>query len=298
MGEEIQRVASPIHESGYRENQSKNWELQKDVSKKTKEAEISTDSDRDGDSEDDEKDRKYPPIHYSKMCGGCYRTQKQLPSGGILKECKACGTAQYCGRECQKKDWKSHRSQCETNSIAKQQLGQVDYPKMYDDIIKFSDIFKCELADAASYCLKLQLPMNRGAWQTHFFEVRLQYLPWKEKCANRFNIRDYTSRKISDVREPGLERMLNAPEFDDFDDSCGIIIRVVLRGEPPDAKQKSICYMREYFVDPDLGKWSPNWERNFIGSIELVQAGAPKLRTTPDKLDPRFKKGRKYSAKD
>jgi hypothetical protein len=55
--------------------------------------------------------------------------------------------------------------------------------------------------------------------------------------------------------------------------------------------------MKEYGVDPDFGRWNPNWEWNFVQSIKLVQAGAPKLRTLPDKLDPRFEK-RKYCGLD
>lgn len=63
-----------------------------------------------------------------------------------------------------------------------------------------------------------------------------------------------------------------------------------MRATPYNAKKKGVCFLKEYDIDPDLGRWNPNWEKNFTGSIKLVQAGAPKLRVPAEKLDPRYKK--------
>jgi len=38
---------------------------------------------------------------------------KEAKSGGALKKCMRCLEAKYCSAECQKKDWKKHRMECE-----------------------------------------------------------------------------------------------------------------------------------------------------------------------------------------
>ncbi|WDK19985.1 hypothetical protein CGRA01v4_11272 [Colletotrichum graminicola] len=43
-------------------------------------------------------------------CAGCGKGEGA--DGGALKSCTACGVARYCGKECQKEDWKTHKSDC------------------------------------------------------------------------------------------------------------------------------------------------------------------------------------------
>ena len=43
----------------------------------------------------------------AKLCYYCKKTEKNL------KKCTNCFTAQYCGRECQKSDWKNHKKVCD-----------------------------------------------------------------------------------------------------------------------------------------------------------------------------------------
>ncbi|KAJ7493349.1 hypothetical protein B0H11DRAFT_958842 [Mycena galericulata] len=238
-------------------------------------------------SEEEEEERKYPPVHYSPRCERCLKRQKQLAHGVTLKLCRACGIVRYCGPECQRLDWKHHKSMCQINRVAREQITTgVDYPEMYDDLWKFSNTFQLELADATVCALKLQ--MDTTACQNNIFDVSLRYLPWGKTTANRFRVQYYAARKISELREPGLERMI---EYGKSMDRPGdIIIRVVLRAAPYAAKKKGVVILVEHQMDPDLGKWNPNWEYDFIGGIKLVQAGAPKLRIRPEQLDQRFKK--------
>ncbi|KAJ7626318.1 hypothetical protein DFH06DRAFT_737874 [Mycena polygramma] len=255
------------------------------------------------DSESDgeyEKNRKYPPIHYSKECRGCSKRQKELPRGVTLKHCKSCRMVQYCGPDCQKRDWLDHKPDCEKNTAARNGQQELDYPRMYDDLIKFSETFKAELGDAGCYCLKLQ--MNPGDWKTHVFQGFLRYVPWRQKAANRFDVRFYGGTKISDLNEPELEQMIRckSPTWDWYletaDETLPPLLRVVLRAGPYNAKKKSIVLLKEYMADPDLGRWNPQWEHDFVGAIKLVQAGAPRLRTSPEKLDPHYKKQPKHCA--
>lgn len=44
-------------------------------------------------------------------CWTCGRTE--TPGGADLKKCTRCRKARYCSAECQKKDWKKHRMECE-----------------------------------------------------------------------------------------------------------------------------------------------------------------------------------------
>ncbi|KAM0327214.1 hypothetical protein ACHAQA_006348 [Verticillium albo-atrum] len=44
-------------------------------------------------------------------CSSCGATEAK-GTGGPLKKCSRCQTAKYCGAECQKKDWRTHRGEC------------------------------------------------------------------------------------------------------------------------------------------------------------------------------------------
>ena len=43
--------------------------------------------------------------------GKCLGCQRQVPKSQ-LKKCTGCGVAEYCGRECQREDWKAHKTTC------------------------------------------------------------------------------------------------------------------------------------------------------------------------------------------
>ena len=45
-------------------------------------------------------------------CTNCKKTHPNL------KKCGACGKVQYCCKECQRKHWKEHKSNCKTSSTA------------------------------------------------------------------------------------------------------------------------------------------------------------------------------------
>ena len=40
---------------------------------------------------------------WSKKCWSCFS------SADVLKKCTGCNVAKYCGKECQKKDWTTHK---------------------------------------------------------------------------------------------------------------------------------------------------------------------------------------------
>jgi hypothetical protein len=113
----------------------------------------------------------------------------------------------------------------------------------------------------------------------------------ERKPVHRFDVRCQGGRKIADLNEPELECLTNSPTRECLiKTSCSPILRVVMRATPYNAKKKGVCFLKECDIDPDLGRWNPNWEKKFTGSIKLVQAGAPKLRVPAEKLDPRYKK--------
>ena len=60
-----------------------------------------------------------PPANYSSgskqtlFCAKCSKiATERLP----LKKCSACKTTRYCSQECQKADWKNHKSVCKTSA--------------------------------------------------------------------------------------------------------------------------------------------------------------------------------------
>lgn len=44
------------------------------------------------------------------VCGGC--GAKQRRDGEELDECSKCHKRRYCSRQCQKDDWKTHKTVC------------------------------------------------------------------------------------------------------------------------------------------------------------------------------------------
>ena len=46
------------------------------------------------------------------MCAGCQAISH-------LRKCEACGVARYCGRDCQRAHWKSHREACRAVASAR-----------------------------------------------------------------------------------------------------------------------------------------------------------------------------------
>ncbi|KAF5003026.1 hypothetical protein FDECE_10409 [Fusarium decemcellulare] len=49
-----------------------------------------------------------PPVEMCKYCG-----KQEGENGVALKKCMRCQKARYCSGECQKKDWKKHRMECD-----------------------------------------------------------------------------------------------------------------------------------------------------------------------------------------
>lgn len=51
------------------------------------------------------------PAQEALQCRNCGKTEAK--NGGVLKKCMRCLKVRYCSAECQKKDWKKHRMECE-----------------------------------------------------------------------------------------------------------------------------------------------------------------------------------------
>ena len=52
------------------------------------------------------------PVQSEDACRACGRADAK-PNGGPLKKCARCLEVKYCSAECQKKDWKKHRMECQ-----------------------------------------------------------------------------------------------------------------------------------------------------------------------------------------
>ncbi|KAH9827212.1 hypothetical protein Tdes44962_MAKER03022 [Teratosphaeria destructans] len=48
-------------------------------------------------------------------CGRCHRPQAHL--SGPLQLCSRCRSIRYCSRDCQRRDWPSHKPQCQTGTV-------------------------------------------------------------------------------------------------------------------------------------------------------------------------------------
>ena len=57
-------------------------------------------------------DVKQQQTPINEMCSYCKRSHSPL------KKCLSCGKVQYCGKECQRKHWKKHKSTCKLSSAA------------------------------------------------------------------------------------------------------------------------------------------------------------------------------------
>ena len=58
-------------------------------------------------------DRNVDPKFAALACVGC--GAKTGEDGGELKRCTGCKKTMYCGKKCQKKDWKEHKLICKSD---------------------------------------------------------------------------------------------------------------------------------------------------------------------------------------
>ena len=73
-------------------------------------------------------------------CTNCKKTHPNL------KKCGACGKVQYCCKECQRKHWKEHKSNCKTSSTA-----PTSTPESCERCKKQSTLIPCSCG-SVSYC--------------------------------------------------------------------------------------------------------------------------------------------------
>ena len=73
-------------------------------------------------------DSKYAPMYEFNIkqnkyeCIVCKKTDAEA-DGGKLKSCSRCKRVRYCSRECQVKDWKTHKKFCKEVQKANEMLG-------------------------------------------------------------------------------------------------------------------------------------------------------------------------------
>jgi hypothetical protein len=81
-----------------------------------------------------------------RMCELCTTTDQELEGNGLLKKCGECKTALYCSQSCQKKHWKTHKSQCadlqEFQRKNSQWKKKDQQEKDHEDIERMSSFFK------------------------------------------------------------------------------------------------------------------------------------------------------------
>ena len=59
---------------------------------------------------------------WSKLCWHCFASKEEL------KKCTKCLVAQYCGKDCQRNDWKIHK---------------VLHDELYEDYVRFRSVYIC-----------------------------------------------------------------------------------------------------------------------------------------------------------
>eukprot|EP00798_Chlamydomonas_sp_ICE-L_P030813 gene30813-35844_t len=66
-------------------------------------------------------------------CQGCDETLTQQPPGAKIRKCSGCNVAVYCGRDCQKRDWRRHKKECRPNCCSPRELlpGACVYPERF-----------------------------------------------------------------------------------------------------------------------------------------------------------------------
>lgn len=61
---------------------------------------------------DEDKERKRFMSEMHKFCSYSLCQFNRREAGSALLSCKGCGQARYCGKECQRGDWKGHKKIC------------------------------------------------------------------------------------------------------------------------------------------------------------------------------------------
>ena len=66
-----------------------------------------------------------------RTCGAC---AVQIPHNRA-KRCSQCRAAYYCSRECQKRDWRSHKPQCKTPTLVQATASETGRPSIESVVI-------------------------------------------------------------------------------------------------------------------------------------------------------------------
>ncbi|KAH9902382.1 hypothetical protein C8Q73DRAFT_785073 [Cubamyces lactineus] len=136
-------------------------------------------------------DNSKPLKHMMRKCNHCFVTGEEKK----LFHCSQCKAQTYCSRECQKADWKNHRSACKNNGLLESRLKQHENTPqgMLDRLFLVDGISMHELDQRLEKWVRfhnptlmtatvhaLRLPESVARSRTHLLYIRLAPRPQTE----------------------------------------------------------------------------------------------------------------------
>ncbi|KAK7690517.1 hypothetical protein QCA50_005615 [Cerrena zonata] len=124
----------------------------------------------------------------------CVNCRVSTAGGNKVKifSCAGCKTEYYCSRECQKADWRKHKSRCEivrgfineANKLrlARPSTGRTDYPppaQIYDEWRAWRKHFHDSSFAAMVNGFRQTCGNNPKKWHYHFIRITMRRLPGK-----------------------------------------------------------------------------------------------------------------------
>ncbi|TFK25806.1 hypothetical protein FA15DRAFT_668134 [Coprinopsis marcescibilis] len=126
----------------------------------------------------------------AKQCQNCFIPDSKLKEveGRSIKTCSGCNRTHYCSRECQKENWKWHKTMCKANQAAKELMKESFVPGATTyQVIEVSKYFKSWLDYhrpilAKAVISALEIKANNDNLFTHYLhlEVLPNFLPGKK----------------------------------------------------------------------------------------------------------------------
>ncbi|KAI0078615.1 hypothetical protein K474DRAFT_1660225 [Panus rudis PR-1116 ss-1] len=154
--------------------------------------------------------------HFYRQCQKCWKRRSATVK---LQVCSQCKITAYCSRECQKADWKFHKTACKANQEHLDLMAMQDFCEVVEAMAEGRELdrpltsqvnaeigewlrrFRPFFCQAGWRCLIRGIGPN--AWSTHIFQVRI------ERIRNPSpDSRPWTRYKVVDAGAVPISRLL------------------------------------------------------------------------------------------
>ncbi|PBK66635.1 hypothetical protein ARMSODRAFT_960149 [Armillaria solidipes] len=160
---------------------------------------------------DDRKAALKIQIIEQRSCRNCRASEPQV----ALSKCSKCKYTSYCSTECQKMNWRYHKTYCREDAACFQRLADLERKnafaaRRFRDWMNYRDNPRPERVESFAHALGLALDASRG--RTHIIYQEVEYVPSVMDDLDQFRTTGVGVFKLDDVWQDIETRMELDPD--------------------------------------------------------------------------------------